>query len=170
MMANQGSRDESMARNVKWIVDTAPKGTRVMLWAHNWHVGRFQEGGIRSMGSYLHDWYGKDHVVVGFAVGGGEYTAFGRGAGLGRHPLAPAEAGSYEEAFARVGIPRFILDLRRARPDDPASGWLRTSMKLRSIGAMAMEQQFQPANLGTVFDFIVFLADTTPTRGLPNRP
>ena len=168
MMAGEVSRDESMARNVKWVLDTAPKGTRIVLWAHNGHVGRIQQGTSRAMGAYLDDWYGKDHVVVGFALNRGEYTAIGQGTGLGRHPLTAAEPGSYEYAFSRAGMPRFILDLRTTRADDPASGWLRAPMALRSIGAMAMDQQFQRANLASVFDLIVFLEETTPTRGLWN--
>ena len=168
MVAGEVSRDESMARNVKWVLDTAPKGTRMVLWAHNGHVGRIEQGTFRTMGAYLDDWYGKDHVVVGFALNRGEYTAMGRGAGLGQHPLTSGEPGSYEYAFSRAGMPRFILDLRTAQADDPASGWLRAPMSLRSIGAMAMDQQFQSANLAKVFDLIVFLEETTPTRGLWN--
>jgi len=29
-----------MARNVQWILDRQPKGTRMVLWAHNGHVCR----------------------------------------------------------------------------------------------------------------------------------
>jgi erythromycin esterase-like protein len=166
MTAGEVTRDESMARNVKWILDTAPKGTRVVLWAHNGHVGRVDGPPYRTMGSYLNDWYGKEHVVVGFAVNRGEYTAVGRGTGLGRHQLTPAAAGSFEYAFARAGMPRFILDLRAARADTAASGWLTAPMQFRSIGAMAMENQFHPVTLSTVFDLMVFLDETTPTRGL----
>ena len=166
MVAGEVSRDESMARNVKWVLDTAPKGTRIVLWAHNGHVGRLEQGTARAMGAYLDDWYGKDHVVVGFALNRGEYTAMGQGTGLGRHPLTLAEPGSYEYTFSRAGMPRFILDLRTARAGDPASGWLCAPMSLRSIGAMAMDQQFHPANLAGAFDLIVFLEETTPTRGL----
>jgi len=168
MVAGTAARDESMARNVKWVLDTAPKGTRMVLWSHNFHAGRFEQGTVRAMGAYLDDWYGKDHVVVGFSLNRGEYTAVGKGTGLGRHPLTLAEPGSYEYAFSRAGIPRFILDLRTARTDDPASGWLRAPMSLRSIGAMAMDQQFQSANLARVFDLVVFLEETSPTRGLWN--
>jgi erythromycin esterase len=155
-----------MARNVKWVLDTAPKGTRLVLWAHNGHVGRLQQGGYRAMGAYLDDWYGKHHVVVGFTLNRGEYTAVTQGTGLGRHPLAPPEPGSYEHVFARAGRPRFIIDLRASEPGDPASGWVRAPMSLRSIGAVATEQQFHPASLATLFDLVAFLDETTPTRGL----
>lgn len=165
MAAGEVSRDESMARNVKWILDTAPKGTRIVLWAHNGHVGRIEQGRHRAMGSYLHEWYGKSHVAVGFAVNRGEYTAVGQGA-RGRHPLAPAESGSFEHAVARAGLPRFILDLRGAGADDPASRWIHAPMKIRNIGAMATDQQFAPMDLRKTFDLVVFLDDTTATRGL----
>jgi erythromycin esterase-like protein len=166
MVAGEVSRDESMARNVKWILDNNP-GARLVVWAHNGHVGRIGQGNFRAMGSYLSDWYGKDYVPVGFAVNRGEYTAIGGGS-LGRHPLSPGEPGSYEYVFARSEIPRFILDLRMARAGDPASGWLRTPMQLRSIGAMAMDSahQFAPATLGDVFDLLVFLEQTTATRSV----
>ena len=165
MTAGEVTRDESMARNIKWILDTAPKGTRAVLWAHNGHVGRI-DAPYRAMGAYLDDWYGKDHVVVGFAVNRGEYTALGRGTGLGRHPLVPAAAGSYEYTFAGTGMPRFILDLRAARAGGPGSAWLTAPMQFRSIGAMAMDQQFHTATLARAFDLMVFLEATTPTRGL----
>jgi erythromycin esterase len=166
MVAGEASRDESMARNVKWILDNNPKGTRVVLWAHNFHVGRMGQG--KSMGSYLNEWYGKDYLPVGFAINRGEYTAIGRGTGLGRHPLSAGEPGSYEYVFARSEIPRFILDVRMAREGDPASGWLRMPMQLRSIGAMAVDnaQQFAPATLSDVFDLLVFLEQTTATRSV----
>jgi erythromycin esterase len=169
LAAGQVSRDESMARNVKWILDTAPKGTRIVLWAHNGHVARMDSGEFRAMGAYLNEWYGRDHVVVGFALNRGQYTAMGGGTGLGTHPLAPGVVGSYEHAFAQAGMPRFILDLRVARAGDPSSGWLHTPMKLRSIGALAMDQQFQTANLGSVFDLVVFLEETTPTRRVASQ-
>jgi erythromycin esterase-like protein len=39
-------------------------------------------------------------------------------------------------------------------------------MQFRSIGAMAMDNQFHPATLAKAFDLMVFLDETTPTRGL----
>jgi erythromycin esterase-like protein len=122
------------------------------------------------MGSYLDEWYGKDHVVVGFATNRGEYTAMGRGTGLGRHPLAKAGPGSYEYAFGSLGIPRFILDLRASRAGDVQSEWLRQPMQFRSIGALAMDQQFHSTELAKLYDLMVFLDETTPTRAVPAEP
>jgi erythromycin esterase-like protein len=84
------------------------------------------------MGAYLDEWYGPDHVAVGFALDRGEYTAVGQGTGLGTHELHPGPTGSYEAVFSRGGMPRFVLDLRAARRDDPASGWLHSPMQFRN--------------------------------------
>ncbi len=163
--ASETSRDESMAENVRWIVDNAPRVSRVVLWAHNRHVSRTRIAQFRPMGSYLDRWYGKRHVVVGFTCNRGEYTAFQRGAALGQYPLKTAEPGSYEYLLAQAGISQFVLDLRDVHAD-ASSAWLLRRMQLRSIGALAGDQQFFPADLSREFDFVVFLDRTTATRGL----
>ena len=49
-----GLRDQAMAANVRWLLDTSPPGTRVMLWAHNGHVSRAPwANGIEPMGVHL---------------------------------------------------------------------------------------------------------------------
>ncbi len=117
------------------------------------------------MGWYLDRWYGKRQVVVGFTCNRGEYTAIQRGTGLGRYPLKTAGPESYEYLLAQAGVSQFLLDLREVRADGP-SAWLLRRMQLRSIGAIAGDQQFFPADLSREFDFVVFLDRTTATRGL----
>ena len=41
-------------------------------------------------------------------------------------------------------------------------------MMLRSIGAVAMDQQFQHTNLGKMFELVIYLEETTSTRTLSN--
>jgi erythromycin esterase-like protein len=167
MEAQELSRDECMARNVKWILDHAPKNTRLVLWAHNGHVARQRYFGGKAMGAYLDDWYHKEQLVLGFAGGTGRYTAILQGKGLrsDNDLQAPIE-GSYEEVFHASGLPQFVLDLRRAQKEDPALGWLTRSRSFRSIGALAMDQQFAPANLKDLFDAVIYLDQTTASRPL----
>ncbi len=161
-VAGEASRDESMARNVRRTLNAATSGARIVLWAHNEHIGRVRTG-YRRMGAYLDEWYGRDYIPIGFSLDRGEYLAQGT-ASVGRHCLTPAEPCSYEHVFARAAMPRFIVDLRAARSGDRASAWLRAAMQFRSIGALAAEQQFVSSNLGEMFDLVVFLAETTPRR------
>jgi erythromycin esterase-like protein len=166
--AQQAQRDECMASNVKWILDHAPEHARIVLWAHNGHVCRMKYSGAKAMGACLAEMYGKEQLVVGFAAGEGRYTAVAPNKGLRSDNAlqAPPES-SYEAWFRASRIPSFYLDLRKATQDDPGSGWLRRSLSFRSIGALAMDEQFSPANPCDLFDVITYFDQTTASRLLP---
>jgi erythromycin esterase len=158
--ATHNYRDESMAANVGWILDHAPKGSKVVLWAHNGHVGR-TEG---AMGEHLTRKYGKEMVVVGFGAGEGKYTAIRPGAGLtGANELKPPPAGSLEKVFRDAGLKNFVLDLRPSATE-PAAKWLARPHLFRSIGALAMENQFQPRVVPAEFDVLVYIDRTTASK------
>src|SRR5262249_53176124 len=56
-------RDRSMAENIRWILEYEGPGTKMVTWAHNWHVAT-RTGW---MGSHLREALGRDMVVFGFA-------------------------------------------------------------------------------------------------------
>jgi erythromycin esterase len=156
-----------MARNVKWILDHAPPGTKIVLWAHNGHVNRVSRGSAKRMGSFLHEMYGDDMVVIGFACNSGEYTAIKRGEGLrSDNPLKPGDPGSVDYYFHKSGLPRFILDLREASADSAGSAWLTKPRYLRSIGALARDFQFSRVLVHQAFDALIYFDTTQPSRGL----
>jgi erythromycin esterase-like protein len=157
---NQGNRDAEMAFNVEWILERNP-GAKIVLWAHNAHVARLPY----MMGRYLDRKFGKSHLPIGFATTRGEYQAVGRKV-LGRHPLQEPPADSYEAAFRKTGVPRFILDLRAVDPESPGPGWLARTRPFRSIGSMAMDDQFSDHNLHSIFDAVIYLEETTAARPL----
>jgi len=110
---------------------------------------------------------GVDDRSAGFAAGGGQYTAIQPNKGLHNdNVLSPPARGSYEEYFRACGLPNFILDLRKAVKDDPASGWLAQPRSFRSIGALAMDDQFGLVNLSRLYDAIVYLDQTSASRTL----
>ena len=118
-------RDESMARNVGWILEQHP-GARIVLWAHNGHVQR-QPG---AMGMHLAQRFGDDYVPIGFATDSGRYVARGNDRALGDHPLAPPPDDSVEHVLAAAGL-EHVLDARargcwaralRARPRSRRGG------------------------------------------------
>jgi erythromycin esterase-like protein len=150
-------RDRAMARMVGWILEQSPN-QRIVLWAHNGHVQR-RAG---SMGRFLEELFPGQMVVFGFATGKGAYRAVSAaGRGLRDHDLAPPPADSYEHAFQAVGLPRFILDVRKAVPGSPASGWLLEPRRLRSIGSMEMSEQFHPLTIRDSFDAVVWIETTS---------
>jgi erythromycin esterase len=148
-----------MADNVDWILSQAPAGTKIVLWAHNGHVSRMGMGGT-SMGSHLARRHGRDYLVLGFAAHQGLYTAVARGVGLGTHPLHASQPGSIEYYGHCSGLPRMMIDLRRASKDNRASAWLTKALHHRSIGALAQDVSYS-AVLPDEYDALIFFDDTS---------
>jgi len=160
-------RDRAMARMVGWILGQSPNA-RIVLWAHNSHVAR-QPG---SMGRFLEEQFAGEMAVLGFATGRGAYRAVARsGRGVTNHGLEPPPADSFESLFQAAGLPRFILDLRRAVPGSPDSGWLNETRRFRAIGSMELPGllQFRLAvPLRECFDAVVWIEETSPSLPLGN--
>ena len=157
MSRGGGYRDQCMAENVAWILDHAPKGSKIVLWAHNEHVAR-QPGW---MGAHLAERYGNDQIVVGFASHTGRYTAIQPGLGLvSSNELTPSAPGSLEWRLHETGLPRSVLDLRRASKDAPESSWLRRPHDLRSIGAIVIDRQFFPIVVPDAYDVLIYFDQT----------
>ncbi len=161
MKAGAASRDAAMAENVGWILDRAPRGSKIVLWAHNGHVARSP---LWAMGSHLAAKYGRDMVVFGFAFHEGRYNAIAAMKGLQANDAAPSPEGSLERACHDTGLPRFVVDLRKAAADPAAKAWLARDMPMRSIGAMAIEGGgFLPTLVGKSYDALVYVDESTPS-------
>lgn len=154
------TRDECMAYNTSWILDHSPKGTKIVLWAHNGHVQK-EESAYKSMGTFLNEKYGKEMVVFGFGFHEGSYTAVGK-KGLGIYTTSSSQPGSLEWFFHNTGKERLCLDLRKI-PKSPLSKILSNDIDFRSIGAMAMDEAFYPTRITDQFDAVIYFDKTTPS-------
>jgi erythromycin esterase len=162
--AGKVGRDASMAKNVDWILAQAPPGTKIVLWAHNYHVSRRPD----AMGGDLAQTHPKDMVVLGFAFNQGTYTAVGKN-GVGTNDADPAMAGSVESYFHVTGLPRFLLDLRGIPASAPSSLWLNEPQPFRSIGALAMKCGYDQRTLSKDYDGIIFFDQSNASAVFP-RP
>jgi erythromycin esterase len=154
-------RDASMAENVGWILDHAPTGSKIVLWAHNLHVSR--EPGW--MGNYLDQRYGDDMYVLGFAFGEGRYNAFTR-FGLTSNQAHTPVQGSLETLLEGPGIPRYILDLRHADADAPDL-WFRQTRLLQAPGSVHLRCSFYPTIAAEDYDGLIWISPMTPSVLLP---
>jgi erythromycin esterase len=111
---NADWRDESMATNVRSILDNEPKGTRMVVWAHNGHVARSGALAWTPMGSHLAKDLGGGYVALGFAFDRGAFQATNGKGGFGEYRVGESPLGDVAEAFRRVHLPLFALDLRGA--------------------------------------------------------
>jgi erythromycin esterase len=163
------SRDESMAANVKWILDQNP-GAKIVLWAHNGHIRKDNDGyEYKSMGEYLDKLYGKQMIVIGFTTAEGTYTAVQRNGkkftGLDSANSLLSKAQSFESIFSLADAASFLLDIRNIKTDDAGGNWLMEKKYFRSIGAASMDKfQFAKINLVSHFDMIIFIRKTSASK------
>ena len=68
-----------------------------------------------------------------------------------------------------TAMPRFILDLRRAQPDNPGA-WLLGEMEFRETGAVAVDGFAVRRTLTTDYGALILFDRTAPSVLLPFQP
>lgn len=159
------ARDASMAENVLWLLDRAPVGSRMMLWAHNYHVSRL----AGAMGDSLDSALGSDYLAIGQIFGIGAFNAIEGTEGRLRPwyvTFRPEDA--LESLFFSTGAPLLLFDARQVMPDDTASAPLASPILVRSIGASfdpeAQARYFVPQLLPEDFDAMIWVRETTASQ------
>jgi erythromycin esterase-like protein len=170
-------RDAHMAETLQELVRhldrTTGRPTKVVVWAHNSHLGdaRATEMGERgewNVGQLVREHFGGDVRNVGFTTYDGAVTAASDWDGATERKLVrPALAGSYEALFHEVGLPRFLLDLREGE----AAEMLREPRLERAIGVIyrperERQSHYFHARLPDQFDFVIHIDRTEAVEPL----
>ena len=163
------ARDMYMAQNIKRRLSQEKPGTRVIIWAHNDHVGKQKN----SLGSYLQAAYGPDYYALGSSFNQGAFqaremdpnTTIGA---LKEFSVGAALEGSVEWYLNRTGIKNFLVDFRNTTKPEVIEQWLATPRRMRSIGLgfFGEKNSYVRVNLQQTFDGLVFIETTT--RAHPN--
>ena len=168
-------RDASMASNARWLLDQEPKGTRMVVWAHNAHVS-LSESYAPPMGGHLARMLGPDYLAVGFLFDRGAFQAHGRSLTgallpLEEHELGEVTVGYAAEAFHRAGVPLLALDLRHPPAGEVAS-WLAEPHAVREVGATFVREDMSTLReaLPQRFHAVLFVDETTRARPNPRPP
>jgi erythromycin esterase len=163
------TRDMYMAQNIKQRIKEEKPGTRIIIWAHNDHIGKHKD----AFGSYLHSAYGPDYYALGFSFNKGGFQAREMDPNVTIGPLKEftveaAPEGSVEWYLSRTGIENFIIDFRNTVKNKVLEQWLTKPHRMRSIGLgfFGATNSFQRVNLQQTFDGLVFIETTT--RAHPN--
>src|ERR1019366_1556440 len=149
-------------------------GARVVVWAHNWHLGdaratEMGQGGELNVGQLVREQYGAKSVLVGFTTYTGTVTAASEWGGPAhRKHVRPALAGSYERLFHDVQIPRFMLPLRT---DLELASALAAPRLERAIGVLYLPEterasHYFHARLPGQFDFVLHFDETRAVEPL----
>jgi erythromycin esterase-like protein len=170
-------RDRHMVDTLRELVrflDQTRPGARIVVWAHNSHLGdaratEMRERGELNVGQLVREAYGTHAVLVGFTTYTGTVTAASEWDGPAhRKQVRPALAGSYERLFHEVQIPRFLLPLRT---DLELASALATPRLERAIGVLYLPEServshYFHARLPEQFDYVLHFDDTRAVEPL----
>ncbi len=154
-------------------LDRHDGGTRVVVWAHNSHVGDARRTdmaarGEVNLGQLARQRHHGDSVLIGMTTYTGTVTAAAEwDAPAERRGVRPALAGSYEALLHDAGPGRFTLRLDRGE----ASRELRHPLLERAIGVIYRPEterasHYFCARLACQFDAVVHLDETRAVEPL----
>lgn len=142
--------------------------SRIVIWAHNSHLGDARNTAMASRGEWnvgqlLRERHGNDVVCIGFTTHTGTVTAASQWGGPAeRKRVRPSLAGSYERLFHHAKPGAWMLDLKQA--GEALSG-LATPRLERFIGVIyrpdtERRSHYQSARLPGQFDAIVHVDES----------
>jgi erythromycin esterase-like protein/predicted phosphoribosyltransferase len=141
-------RDKHMATTLAALIEHldragGPEPARVVVWAHNSHVGdaratEVSADGQLTIGQLARELYGQDCRLIGFSTYSGTVTAASDWGGIAeRKTVRPALPGSIEELLHETGRPAFIVPMH----DGSAAASALEVVRLgRAIGVIYLPQ------------------------------
>ncbi len=163
-------RDKYMAENIEWILEHEGPESKIMLWAHNYHVSKNE--GIntnKTMGSYLKKLYKDQYYVIGFDFNKGSFRAVDtKSYKLKIFTVPEAKDGFSSYFFSKLNIPEFFIDIEKTvRTNSPAKIFFTKSITQRLIGAtFNMDREKETYIKDPLYDYydgLIFVNETTAT-------
>ncbi len=179
-VASWNLRDTHMADTLSALLAHLGPGGRVVVWAHNSHVGdaratEMGSEGEHNLGQLCRERLGGEVAVVGFGTDHGTVVAasnWGEPHEVKR--VRPADPRSYEGLCHRVRRPGFLLSLRNARRE-VLRDELTASRLERAIGVIyrpetELQSHYFRASLPRQFDEWIWFDRTSALQPLGAEP
>lgn len=148
-----------MADNVEWLHDQGIANAKIVLWAHNVHIGRLHVP--VSMGTYLSRQYQDSYRPIGLSFYEGSFAVFGPP--HTRSVPAPAP-GTYNYTLGNAAVPLYALDIRQT-PAGPVKDWAHGPHELINFG-VGGEDLTMDGSLQAWYDAVLFVRIMTPSHRL----
>ncbi|HUP49415.1 MAG TPA: erythromycin esterase family protein [Thermoanaerobaculia bacterium] len=161
-MSHFTARDPNMAANVGWILEHRSRSGRIIVWAHQEHIGKSGTLWIpsESMGWHLAMVFGDRYVAIGSLTGRGTILQWAPPGTPVAGSIPPPLPGSYESFFSLRPARALLIPLRREVPD-----WLAGPAFYFTSGT-ARNNAPSIDSLPAKLDAIVYIEETTATRPL----
>ena len=170
------ARPRAMAANIQWIMEREGPEAKMVVWAHNGHVGTEEAPGSVSMGQHLRKAYGKDMVSFGLYFKQGAFQAddhrTGSTDGVKPFHVAPLPEDSLDTTLGAAGLPYAAIDLRKLPASGPVAEWLGKPRDTRSVGVLVSSSgpsmSVTQRQVTKLYDALLFVDQTTAARPNPS--
>ncbi|HBE70047.1 MAG TPA: hypothetical protein DDW52_18020 [Planctomycetaceae bacterium] len=176
------ARDETMATMVERILQQHGTGSRIALWAHDWHISKFAGNLTRHvprMGTFLEQRFADDYLPIGISFGTGAFQA----KYYPQDDEDPAKlvlrefrvSGSRNDSFSNVfdysDSPVSAFDLT----DDGVNAlpaWMRQPQYNRTIGAVfrpeleKSDSYYEEMEIAAHYELVLHIKKTSRARPL----
>jgi erythromycin esterase-like protein len=168
-------RDTHMFETLAHVLDARGPQSKAIVWAHNSHIGdaRYTEmGAVRdelNIGQLCRERFGAQAALIGFGTHAGTVAAATDwGGDMEIKRVRPAFRGSIEDLCHNAKVPRFLLDLGRAKA---LREQLLEPRLERFIGVIyrpdtELASHYAEASLSRQFDAYVWFDETTAVTPL----
>ena len=177
-------RDKAMADNTEWLLDFLGPKSKLVLWAHNYHISddddRFSNTEGITQGFHLAQSLQGDYYKIGFSFYQGRFNARfvspTEGVGeLSTHTTILPPPTSLSAHFHTTSREHLFLDLGPLRVSEninTGNNWLASPITYRSIGATynaSLRSLFfeEDALISNRFDAIIYVENSTASELLP---
>ena len=174
-------RDTHMTQMANELLDhlkETHKPQKIIIWAHNSHLGnasatQFKKLGEINIGQLLKEQYANRVKSIGFTTYSGKVSAASEWDGPVEHKqVRPALENSYEALLHEVNIPQFLLLLQK---DKELAQALSAEKIERAIGVIYRPEterasHYFNAQLSKQFDAIIHIDQTTAVEPLEKTP
>jgi erythromycin esterase-like protein len=175
-------RDTHMFETLERLFAFKGPKSKVVVWAHNSHVGdaRFTGMGMQrkelNIGQLCRERFGKDVAIIGFGTHTGTVAAARNWEeSMQVMKVNPSLEGSYERLAHDAGVPNFWLDLRKGQINEALRQALMQPRIERFIEVIYRPDKefwshYSKAILPRQFDAYVWIDETTAVKPLHVEP
>ena len=161
-------RDYYMAQNILYLLNREKPGAKVVVWAHNGHIGKIPSPTYSSMGSYLDNVLKSKYYAIGFEFYSGSFQTMNLDSIIkSKNPAVMSVAEPPLESlpwyFNNTGKGKLFLDFRNTGAEKITNFLLPVGM--HSFGSMysvkwPVTSQMQPA----MYDGMIYIKKSTAAK------
>ncbi len=161
-------RDFYMAQNILYLLNREKPGAKVIVWAHNGHIGKIPSPTYSSMGSYLDNVLKSKYYAIGFEFYSGSFQTMNLDSIVkSKNPAVMSVAEPPLESlpwyFNNTGKDKLFMDFRNTGAEKITNFLLPIGM--HSFGSMysvkwPVTSQMQPA----MYDGMIYIKKSTAAK------